>query len=223
MGRKGDAVLYWKQGYDVALNQSADLKQLLELEELLVKENTNGSNQEEHSNGSSAPLTVLERHSICEIETAKDPNKLRVDSEISSESDHVSEVQSKLVPECHRQNGPVEKIKETKKFDSKPNGTYKKLSSELESLNKPSEEPRNKVNTSKVSNKLNNKNSEEFEGSDAVKKNQKVCVARISKTKSISLDFRLSRGIAEVCFYPSICVQLLFPNCFSNGGLLCYI
>ncbi|KNA17244.1 hypothetical protein SOVF_081470, partial [Spinacia oleracea] len=198
LGRKGDAVLYWKQGYDVALNQSADLKQLLELEELLVKENTNGSNQEEHSNGSSAPLTVLERHSICEIETAKDPNKLRVDSEISSESDHVSEVQSKLVPECHRQNGPVEKIKETKKFDSKPNGTYKKLSSELESLNKPSEEPRNKVNTSKVSNKLNNKNSEEFEGSDAVKKNQKVCVARISKTKSISLDFRLSRGIAEV-------------------------
>lgn len=41
LGRKNDAVLVWKQGYDLALNQSADLKQLLELEDLLVKENAN--------------------------------------------------------------------------------------------------------------------------------------------------------------------------------------
>uniref|UniRef100_A0A803KY54 Suppressor of RPS4-RLD 1 n=1 Tax=Chenopodium quinoa TaxID=63459 RepID=A0A803KY54_CHEQI len=196
LGRKDNAVLVWKQGYDVALNQSTDLKQLLELEELLEKENANKNNQEEHSNGSSAPLTVSEEKSICE--PAKDPNKLIDDTEKSSEFDHMSEVQSKLVPESHGQNGSVEKMKEAKKFESKPNGTYKKLSSELESLNKPSEEPRNKSNTSKVSIKLNGKNLEEFERSDIVKKNQKVCVARISKTKSISLDFRLSRGIAEV-------------------------
>ncbi|XP_021735079.1 suppressor of RPS4-RLD 1-like isoform X2 [Chenopodium quinoa] len=196
LGRKDNAVLVWKQGYGIAVNQSTDLKQLLELEELLEKENANGNNQEEHSNGSSAPLSVSEGNGICE--PAKDPNKLRDDSEKSSESDHMSEVQSKLVPESHGKNGTVEKMKEAKKFESKPNGTYKKLSSELESLNKPSEEPRNKSTTSKVSIKLNCKNSEEFERSDIVKKNQKVCVARISKTKSISLDFRLSRGIAEV-------------------------
>lgn len=192
-------MLVWKQGYDLALNQSADLKQLLELEDLLVKENANENvNQEEHTNGSSAPLIVSEGHSICETETAKEANKLRDDSETSNESDHMSEVQSKLLNESHLQNGSVEKKKETKKFESKPNGTYKKLSSELESLNKPSEELRSKVSTSKASNKLKSKNSEEFEWSGAVKKNQKVCVARISKTKSISLDFRLSRGIAEV-------------------------
>lgn len=198
LGRKDDAVLVWNQGYDLALNQSADLKQLLELEELLVKENANGNMyQEELTTGSSEPVTVS-GHSICETETARDPNKLNNDSETSSESNHMSELQSKLVHESHVQNGSIEKVKETKKFESKPNGTYKKLSSELESLNKPSEEPRNKSNTSKVSNKLNNKNSEELDMTDAVKKNQKVCVARISKTKSISLDFRLSRGIAEV-------------------------
>lgn len=198
LGRKDDAVLVWKQGYEVALSQSADLKQLLELEELLVKENANENvNQEEHTTGSSAPLTMAE-HRICEIETAKDPIKIKDESETSSVSDHVSEVQSNFVLESHGQNGSVEKVKETKKFESKPNGTYKKLSSELESLNKPSEEPCNKVNASKVSNKLGMKNPEEFEWSDAAKKNQKVCVARISKTKSISLDFRLSRGIAEV-------------------------
>ena len=34
---------------------------------------------------------------------------------------------------------------------------------------------------------------------DESNKNKKFCVTRISKTKSISVDFRLSRGIAEVC------------------------
>ncbi|KAL2906425.1 Suppressor of RPS4-RLD 1 [Bienertia sinuspersici] len=199
LGRKDDAVFVWKQGYDVALNQTADLKQLLELKELLPKENTNGNvNHEEHSTGSPAPVSVPEVHNISETETAKDPDKLKDNSEVSSECNYMSGVQKKLVHESHVHNGPVEKVKETKKFESKPNGTYKKLSSELESLNKPSEEPRNKPNTSKVSSKSNSKNSEEIEWNDSVKKNQKVCVARISNTKSISLDFRLSRGIAEI-------------------------
>ncbi|XP_057544804.1 suppressor of RPS4-RLD 1 isoform X2 [Amaranthus tricolor] len=199
LGRKDDAMLVWKHGYDLALHQSADLKQLLELEELIAKENTNGNiNQEGHAIRSSTPLDVSNRHVTPEAKTVKDSNNLRDDSEARNGSDNMSEVQSKLFNESHVLNGSVEKVKETKKFESKSNGTYKKLSSELESLNKPGEEPHNKINASKASIKLNNKNSEEFEWSDAVKKGQKVCVTQISKTKSISLDLRLSRGIAEV-------------------------
>lgn len=36
LGRKDDAVMVWEQGYEHAIHQSADLKQLLELEELLT-------------------------------------------------------------------------------------------------------------------------------------------------------------------------------------------
>lgn len=202
LGRKDDAVLVWQQGYDRALNQSTDLKQLLELEELLVKGNANGNiNQEVCSvelNRSSAPLTASEVHSGSETETSMDHNKLRDDIETSSGSDNMPEVQSKLVSEPHGQNGSVEKVKETKMFESKSSVTYKKLSSELESRSKPIDESRNKSNTTKVPGKLTNRSSDEFEWTEALKKNQKVCVARISKTKSISLDFRLSRGIAEV-------------------------
>ncbi|KAL2906426.1 Suppressor of RPS4-RLD 1, partial [Bienertia sinuspersici] len=91
LGRKDDAVFVWKQGYDVALNQTADLKQLLELKELLPKENTNGNvNHEEHSTGSPAPVSVPEVHNISETETAKDPDKLKDNSEVSSECNYMS-------------------------------------------------------------------------------------------------------------------------------------
>ena len=35
LGRQENALLVWEQGYEHALHQSADLKQLLELEELI--------------------------------------------------------------------------------------------------------------------------------------------------------------------------------------------
>ncbi|XVF59323.1 hypothetical protein PTKIN_Ptkin07bG0266600 [Pterospermum kingtungense] len=44
----------------------------------------------------------------------------------------------------------------------------------------------------------NNTSDIHNEISDEVKRNKKFCVAKISKTKSISVDFRLSRGIAQV-------------------------
>ncbi|XWS33530.1 hypothetical protein CRYUN_Cryun22dG0091200 [Craigia yunnanensis] len=44
----------------------------------------------------------------------------------------------------------------------------------------------------------NNTSDTHNEISDETKRNKKFCVAKISKTKSISVDFRLSRGIAQV-------------------------
>ncbi|KAL9241598.1 hypothetical protein vseg_015692 [Gypsophila vaccaria] len=262
LGRKDDAVLVWKQGYDHALNQSADLKQLFELEELLVKENTNVKiNQEPQSiksNVLSAQLPVSNGHHEPEVVISKDHNKLSDDSETIIEADKRSDGESKLVTEAEAQtthvdtvketqhhveskpaeikemksfehNGSVEmvnetkslvkngstgkmketkplvqigtmdNVKETKRLEGKSNGTFKKLSSELELRRKPVEESPNKASTLKVPIKLNGgSSSEEFEWSGVFKKSQKICVSRVSKTHSISLDLRLSRGIAEV-------------------------
>ncbi|KAK9749557.1 hypothetical protein RND81_02G134300 [Saponaria officinalis] len=247
LGRKDDAVLIWKQGYDHALNQFADLKQLLELEELLMKEKANGKiNQEQQStksNGSPAQLSVSKGHSESEVVNFKDHNKLSDESETSNEAEKVSDVTSISVTESEAQsrladsvketqyrvqngsaemvngtkslvkngpaekketkslmqNGTIENMKETKNLGSKPNGIFKKLSSELESRRKPVEETLNKASTLKIPNKLNGgSSSEEFEWSSVFKKSSKICVSRVSKTHSISLDLRLSKGIAEV-------------------------
>ncbi|CAI8615672.1 unnamed protein product [Vicia faba] len=105
LGRKADALMVWEQGFELAQHQSADLKKLLELEELLVKEKQVFTNSGESSDSNDAP-EILKKPSF----------KFTFPSEKSSEA----------------------------------------------------------------------------------RKNKKFSVARISKTKSISVDFRLSRGIAEV-------------------------
>ncbi|GAB4849208.1 hypothetical protein Ancab_004018 [Ancistrocladus abbreviatus] len=116
----------------------------------------------------------------------------------SSESDHASEIHSPFIRESPMQNVSIEKGEGNKKL----NGTYdsSSLSNGSESLTTLSHvsEPQCKVDTVETLSKLDHKSSDEFEWSDAIKKNKNFCVARISKTKSISLDFRLSRGIAEV-------------------------
>ncbi|GAB4849033.1 Suppressor of RPS4-RLD 1 [Ancistrocladus abbreviatus] len=206
LGRREDALAVWNQGYEHALHESADIKQLLELEELLTNARQNGNITNEdlsaESAGSSALLTVSEGHSGSESESLKDQNKSRDESEMSSESDHASEIHSPFIRESPMQNGSIEKGKGNKKFDQKLNGTYdsSSLSNGSESLTTLSHvsEPQCKVDTVETLSKLDHKSSDEFEWSDAIKKNKKFCVARISKTKSISLDFRLSRGIAEV-------------------------
>lgn len=53
---------------------------------------------------------------------------------------------------------------------------------------------------SEICNKSSGKSNVRSDLVDEAKKNKKFSVARISKTKSISVDFRLSRGIAQVCF-----------------------
>ncbi|GMH24057.1 hypothetical protein Nepgr_025900 [Nepenthes gracilis] len=204
LGRKEDALLVWKQGYDQALHQSADIKQLLELEELLTNARQTGNITIEdpsvESVGTSAPLTASEGHSGSDSETSKDQNKSRDESEISSESDHTSEVHRKFIHESHIQNGSTDKVKGNVKFDKKFNGAYNSPSSGSESFTNLSNRsgPHSKSDTPKTLSKSELKSSFEFEWSDDIKKNKKFCAPRISKTKSISLDFRLSRGIAEV-------------------------
>ncbi|KAL9273423.1 Suppressor of RPS4-RLD 1-like protein [Drosera capensis] len=206
-GRKEEALLVWKQGYDQVLLQSTDLKLLLELEELLRHAQQNGNFKDldpfVESAGSSPPLTVSESHSGSESETSKDPNKSRVESEFSGDSEHESVVQSKFINGSNVGGGSPEKGEVNGKVTYLINGDKIECSNqscgpERFSKFKDKSEPNLKITSSEPPSKPAHKSSNDFEWSDIMNKNKKFCVARISKTKSVHVDIRLSRGIAEV-------------------------
>ncbi|GAB2231766.1 hypothetical protein Droror1_Dr00010778 [Drosera rotundifolia] len=207
LGRKEEALLVWKQGYDQALHQSTDLKLLLELEELLRRAQQNGNFKDldpaVESAGSSPPLTVSESHSGSESETSKDPNKSRVESEFSGDSDHESVVQSKFIngsnvgggsPDIGEVNGKVTHLINADKIECSNQSSGPERFSKF----KDKSEPNLRITSSEPPSKLAHKPSNDFKWSDIMNKNKKFCVARISKTKSVHVDIRLSRGIAEV-------------------------
>ncbi|KAJ6990357.1 suppressor of RPS4-RLD 1 isoform X1 [Populus alba x Populus x berolinensis] len=275
LGRKDDALLVWEQGYEHALHQSADLKQLLELEELLkFAKQDRSAGCEIHVVESRLSMYASESrpHSKSD-ETSKHQNKLSDISNLCSGSRNVLGIHSKsgdnfeihkgisdevgrslkLVPEsgCHTN----EKSSETSKNPSKASDkselcselrdapeiccksgnnfdTDNGLSDKAEGNQKPailvndnhdildlpnhvsescsgvsnaselssrlSMIPGNLGDTSEILSKSSNKVNMHNEVTDETKGNKKLCVTRISKTKSISVDFRLSRGIAQV-------------------------
>ncbi|KAL9229808.1 hypothetical protein vseg_005237 [Gypsophila vaccaria] len=117
LGRKDDAMLVWKQGYDHALNQSADLKEFVELHELVTKENTNRKiNHEQQSVniiGSSAPLSIHRSSDESGSVISGGHNTLSADSDTKIESDRKSDVESKLFRDSEAQYGSVDSVKET--------------------------------------------------------------------------------------------------------------
>ncbi|KAG9440274.1 hypothetical protein H6P81_020439 [Aristolochia fimbriata] len=125
LGKKEDAVHVWEKGYELAIRQSADLKQLLELEELLNREK---------------PSEMI---NAC-VDTSEEPT-----STVTSASDSGSESQLESVD---------------------TNDIHKKLKDGSEVCIKP----------------------------NCVLGNQKIFASVTSRNKSISLDLRLSRGIAKV-------------------------
>ncbi|KAJ0040577.1 hypothetical protein Pint_27946 [Pistacia integerrima] len=281
LGRKEDALSVWEKGYEHALCQSADLKQLLELEELLkvAKQDTsvtrendvvdsrpsvptsgsgtyvNGKTGETHENldkseidekcenlnksdSSSSSYQPSDTPEICSksrdntdicnemsdkasgrlsmpelelglhsngksIETSKNRNGLNDESEIiyvSSDSPNEFDI-------C---NGFSDKANANEKLNSQMNGTHDKPRSDSESFKelKTTTILRGKSPLSCISTS---------ETSDEAKRNKKFSVTRISKSKSISVDFRLSRGIAQVnegkyAYAVSIFDQILKEN-----------
>ncbi|KAB5547876.1 hypothetical protein DKX38_011282 [Salix brachista] len=276
LGRKDDALLVWEQGFEHALHQSADLKQLLELEELLkFAKQDRSAGCETHVVESRLSMYVAESrpHSKSD-ETSKHQNKLSDISNLCSESRNVLGIHSKsgdnfeihkgisdeggrslkLVPEsgCHTNEKSSETSKNTSKESDKSelcselrdapeiccksgdsfdidNGRSEKkaernqkpgilvnethdildlpnlVSGSCSGVNNASELssrlsmiPGNLGDTSEILSKSSNKANMHNEVTDEAKRNKKLCVTRISKTKSISVDFRLSRGIAQV-------------------------
>ncbi|XP_050205125.1 suppressor of RPS4-RLD 1 [Mercurialis annua] len=269
LGRKYDALMVWEQGSEHAVRQSADLKQLLELEELLkfAKQERNpgcGS----HVTESKSPMIIAEsaRHTNGKShEFPKSQNKLSDISSSCRESGDASEICSKVgdngqvimglrdnslvtIPECGRRNGtsngiytnhnelgyiskPCSKMRETSKISSTSGDNFGIQLSEkteedtkadkngicdvldnmncdsesssvvnntLELSSKPSSISTSSGDSSEIHIKLSNKSDMPNEACDETKKNKKFSVTRISKTKSITVDFRLSRGIAQV-------------------------
>ncbi|XP_028104084.1 suppressor of RPS4-RLD 1-like isoform X2 [Camellia sinensis] len=242
LGRKEDALLVWEQGYEYARCQSADLKQLLELEELLTVAKQNRSisceNHDMESSGTASEAgPVISRKSN---ETCNNHNKLSGASELCSELSDTSEFPSESNDTFGIHNESSDKVKMNRRFDGQPNGSYNgqpngtyngqsngtsfgqpngtyssqsngtndilnksgdesELSRELsDTCNKPSVICRELSNVSEICSKLSDQSDVSNESSGEAKKNKKFCVTRISKTKSISVDFRLSRGIAQV-------------------------
>lgn len=130
-----------------------------------------------------------------------------------SKSADASEICSKSGDNFNPQNGLSDTAGAggNKKLDGLMNGTHDtltKLSLDSESridfcdtsemLSKLPVVRSNSGDTSEIRNKPNNKTETHNEVNDEAKRNKKFCVTRISKTKSISVDFRLSRGIAQV-------------------------
>ncbi|KAJ9177336.1 hypothetical protein P3X46_012567 [Hevea brasiliensis] len=277
LGRKDDALLVWEQGYEHALRQSADLKQFLELEELIkfAKQDKNNG-RENHVTESSSSMNLTEsgpNNESGSSETSKNQNKSSDLSSSCCESGDASDISSKFGNNSEGLNGSREKtggksplpVAETgpcingksdenytnhKKLGDKPklctesrdaseiccnsrdnfgiqndlsekaegyekddslmNGSHKldKLSCDSESCNnliktsdlssKLSVTSSNSGDTSEICSKSSNKTEMPNEAGDEAKRNKKFCVTRISKAKSITVDFRLSRGIAQV-------------------------
>lgn len=276
LGRKDDALLVWEQGFEHALHQSADLKQLLELEELLkFAKQDRSAGCETHVVESRLSMYVAESRPYSKSdETSKQQNKLSDISNLCSESRNVLGIHSKsgdnfeihkgisdeggrslkLVPEsgCHTNEKSSETSKNASKESDKSelcselrdapeiccksgdnfvmdNGRSEKkaernqkpgilvnethdildlpnlVSGSCSGVNNASELssrlsmiPGNLGDTSEILSKSSNKANMHNEVTDEAKRNKKLCVTRISKTKSISVDFRLSRGIAQV-------------------------
>lgn len=214
LGRKDDALFVWEQGYEHALHQSADLKQLLELEDLLTRAKQ-GNNIVNGAHGSPKPQTVLGSHSNGNLsETLKNQNKTGAQTELHDNASDKSQTFLKSTDKFDSRKELNDEDREYNKSDGHVNGSpdvLDKLSYNSESCNDSSDasESCDKVSTNsndtiditEILRKTSKKFEFPHERKDDARKNKKFCVARISKSKSISVDFRLSRGIAEVCVY----------------------
>ncbi|XP_059623972.1 suppressor of RPS4-RLD 1 isoform X1 [Cornus florida] len=226
LGRKEDALLVWEQGYEYAVQQSADLKQLLELEELLTDAKQNRSTCENHdmefSNSSlpaseSGPLISIKSSEIC-----NNHSKLSSEFEQQGESSDTSVIHSESNCRSDVPGESSDKVKNIKS-DSQPDGTYSSqsngtygsqpngtddLSDTSESSSKLSvicskssdisefrSKPSDKFG---IRNELNDDAKKNKKINDDPKKNKKFGFTRIPKAKSITVDMRLSRGIAQV-------------------------
>ncbi|KAI3451958.1 hypothetical protein Pfo_008623 [Paulownia fortunei] len=212
LGRKEEALSVWEQGYEHAVCQSADLKLLLELEDLLRIAKQNGSSSCQNRVMESSGLSFPASGSVVSIKSGKisdNHGKSNGKSKPSGKSSKQFEAHDKL------QNGSSLNVKgdnflgsqSNKKHESHPtetNGMHNKLAGKSV-LNDSSE---SSIDSSVVygeSSDFSDICSESFSLSeihnelmDEANRSKKFCVARISKNKSINVDFRLSRGIAQV-------------------------
>ncbi|KAL8193688.1 hypothetical protein R6Q57_026380 [Mikania cordata] len=216
LGRKDDAVLVWEQGYEHAVHQSSDLKQLLELEELLTdaKKSMAASSDKDAKQLSEWSVSKsVHTNSDKSSETCNTHTISSLGSETCGDSREVLQIESKPIEISYTPNGAKnDKIEGPKSFHMGPNGNHDKqqngtcnisidVGARSEARSSTSDNHNNSDTIPKIS-LLSSISSDipdmPSEPSNDAKGNKKFSVARISKAKSINVDFRLSRGIAQV-------------------------
>ncbi|XP_011099339.1 suppressor of RPS4-RLD 1 [Sesamum indicum] len=212
LGRKEEALSVWEQGYEYAVCQCADLKQLLELENLLRIAKQNGSiscqNHVMESSGLSVPASgsvVSTKASEISNENGKSNGKIKPSSKPSKQLEAHDKLQNGS--NLNVKGDEVSGSQSNKKHEShstKTNGMDKKLAGKS-MLNDSSDSTMDSSVVYGEPSDFSDICSESFSLSeiqnelmDEANRSKKFCVARISKNKSINVDFRLSRGIAQV-------------------------
>ncbi|XP_024959887.1 suppressor of RPS4-RLD 1 isoform X1 [Cynara cardunculus var. scolymus] len=225
LGRKDDAVMVWEQGYEYAVCQSADLKQLLELEELLTagKQSMAAFLDKDAKQLSEWSVSKPEpANSGKSSETFSNHTMSSLGYEPCGDSREVMQIESKPNEISYVPNGSSKKVEGSKSFhvgpngncDKQQNGTYnlsvefgarsEARSSTSDSRNKSdlsttiSSTPGKSSDIPEIRGNWSDKSDMRSEPSNDAKGNKKFSVTRISKAKSINVDFRLSRGIAQV-------------------------
>ncbi|XP_042064943.1 suppressor of RPS4-RLD 1-like [Salvia splendens] len=201
LGRKEEAFLVWEKGYEHAVCQSADLKQLMELEELMRIAKQNDSVYCQNSDeGSSFPAS----ESVVSTESSDaSQNHGKSNGRITAPSCSTQQVESQI-------NGLSLNVKVENSFGSlsntklenrplESNGIHKKKKSVGKSaLNNVEESSSEMIDSSDLCSEPLSLSEIHNELKDEANRSKKLCVSRVSKNKSINVDFRLSRGIAQV-------------------------
>nr|CAB3451680.1 unnamed protein product [Digitaria exilis] len=193
LDKKEDALLVWKQGYEIAVRDTVDLKQLLELEELVssvkICETTDSADHIVDASPCDTKVVISEDRVVDTSSTATTmaDTKTVVCEEAIGNSKVSSNGDSKLT------NHKVDNNKVSSSPVKDSTGTQA-----------PKKAPKlDKKNKAKAVKEMNGRagvtDRTSSDESETISLDQTLFATKISKSsKSISLDFRLSRGIAQV-------------------------
>ncbi|GJN10543.1 hypothetical protein PR202_ga28644 [Eleusine coracana subsp. coracana] len=205
LGKKEDALVAWNQGYEIAVHDTMDLKQLLELEELISSIKISEAAESGHHVMDAPPCdtkVVISEDRVIDmsstVTTAADTKTV-----VCEEGNGNSKVSS---------NGDTQLTSATIKVDNNKGSTSPVKEKDITGTQAPKKatkpDKKNKAKATKETNgraesRTERRNSGE---SEIIDLDQTLFATKISKSsKSMCLDFRLSRGIAQVC---SICYDL---------------
>ncbi|XP_071739581.1 suppressor of RPS4-RLD 1 [Rutidosis leptorrhynchoides] len=223
LGKKDDAVVVWEQGYKSAVEQSTDLKQLLELEELLSATKKSMAAPSDTDSKQLSELSVSKPEPANSSKSSETVNKFTISNlsyKPSCDEREVLQTESQPHEISYISNGSSKKVDSSTTFHMGKNGNHGKLpngtlkvsidvgtkSEERSSTSDGRHKSDLSSRISLIPSKKNDipeinwsdKSDMRSEPRNDTKGNKKFSVTRISKAKSISVDFRLSRGIAQV-------------------------
>jgi hypothetical protein len=208
LGKKEDALVAWKQGHEIAVHDTMDLKQLLELEELIssikFSEATKSADHVMDASpcdtkvvisedriidmSSTATTTADTKTIVCEEGNGSFKVSLNTDTKSTSSNNKVD-----------KNKGAASPVKE------------KDTTGALAPKKAPKPDKKNKAKATKETNGRAEGGTERRSSGEsevvALGQGQTMFATKISKSsKSMCLDFRLSRGIGQVC---TICYGLV--------------